>query len=156
MERYIQLSINGESYRVLAQPNELLADVIRDKLGLTGTKKACDMGICGACTVLLDELPVSSCLVLALDAQGREVTTIEGLESPGGKLDPLQESFLDKGAIQCGFCASGMVLTARAFLQQKPTPSEAEIRRALAGNICRCTGYTKIIEAVKDAAMKEF
>ncbi len=156
MERYIQLSINGESYRVLAQPNEFLADVIRDKLGLTGTKKACDMGICGACTVLLDGLPVSSCLVLALDAQGREVATIEGLESPGGKLDPLQESFLDKGAIQCGFCTSGMVLTARAFLQQKPNPSEAEIRRALAGNICRCTGYTKIIEAVKDAAMKEF
>ncbi len=154
MERYVDLSVNGEFYQVLVRPNEFLADVLRDKLGMTGTKKACDMGVCGSCTVLLDGLPVSSCLTLALDAEGKEITTIEGLESPEGELDPIQESFLDKGAVQCGFCTSGMVMTAKAFLEKNPTPSEGEIRKALAGNICRCTGYTKIIEAVEDASRK--
>lgn len=154
MERYVDLSVNGEFYQVLVRPNEFLADVLRDKLGMTGTKKACDMGVCGSCTVLLDGVPVSSCLTLALDAEGKEITTIEGLESPEGELDPIQESFLDKGAVQCGFCTSGMVMTAKAFLEKNPTPSEGEIRKALAGNICRCTGYTKIIEAVEDASRK--
>lgn len=154
MERYVDLSVNGEFYQVLVRPNEFLADVLRDKLGMTGTKKACDMGVCGSCTVLLDGVPVSSCLTLALDAEGKEITTIEGLESPEGELDPIQESFLDKGAVQCGFCTSGMVMTAKAFLEKNPTPSEGEIRKALAGNICRCTGYTKIIEAVEDASGK--
>ena len=154
MERYVDLSVNGEFYQVLVRPNEFLADVLRDKLGMTGTKKACDMGVCGSCTVLLDGLPVSSCLTLALDAEGKEITTIEGLESPEGELDPIQESFLDKGAVQCGFCTSGMVMAAKAFLEKNPTPSEGEIRKALAGNICRCTGYTKIIEAVEDASRK--
>jgi carbon-monoxide dehydrogenase small subunit len=154
MERYVDLSVNGEFYQVLVRPNEFLADVLRDKLGMTGTKKACDMGVCGSCTVLLDGLPVSSCLTLALDAEGKEINTIEGLESPEGELDPIQESFLDKGAVQCGFCTSGMVMTAKAFLEKNPTPSEGEIRKALAGNICRCTGYTKIIEAVEDASRK--
>jgi carbon-monoxide dehydrogenase small subunit len=154
MERYVDLSVNGEFYQVLVRPNEFLADVLRDKLGMTGTKKACDMGVCGSCTVLLDGLPVSSCLTLALDAEGKEINTIEGLESPEGELDPIQESFLDKGAVQCGFCTSGMVMTAKAFLEKNPTPSEGEIRKALAGNICRCTGYTKIIEAVEDSSRK--
>jgi carbon-monoxide dehydrogenase small subunit len=154
MERYVDLSVNGEFYQVSVRPNEFLADVLRDKLGMTGTKKACDMGVCGSCTVLLDGLPVSSCLTLALDAEGKEITTIEGLENPEGELHPIQESFLDKGAVQCGFCTSGMVMTAKAFLEKNPTPSDGEIRKALAGNICRCTGYTKIIEAVEDASRK--
>lgn len=152
MERYVDLSVNGDIYQVLVRPNEFLADVLRDKLGLTGTKKACDMGVCGSCTVLLDGVPVSSCLSLALDAEGKEINTVEGLESPEGDLHPLQEAFLDKGAVQCGFCTSGMLMTAKAFLEKRRNISELEIRNALSGNICRCTGYTKIIEAVQDAA----
>ena len=153
-QRYVELSINGDSYRIAVRPNEFLADVLRSKLDLTGTKTACDMGVCGSCTVLLDGLPVSSCLTLAVDAEGKEITTIEGLESPGGELHPVQESFLDKGAVQCGFCTAGMVMTTKSFLDKNPDPTEPEIRRALSGNICRCTGYAKIVEAVADAAKK--
>lgn len=152
--RHINLLINGETHEVFVRPNEFLADVLRDKLGLTGTKKACDMGVCGACTVLLDGIPVSSCLTLAVDAQGKEITTIEGLEGPEGELHPVQRAFIEKGAVQCGFCTSGMIMTTVAFLQRNSTPSELEIRRALSGNICRCTGYAKIIEAVEEAARK--
>ena len=112
------------------------------------------MGMCGSCTVLLDGLPVSSCLTLAVDAEGKEITTIEGLESADGELHPVQESFLDKGAVQCGFCTAGMVMTTKGFLDKIPNPTEQEIRQALSGNICRCTGYAKIIEAVEDAAKK--
>jgi aerobic carbon-monoxide dehydrogenase small subunit len=153
-QRYVDLSINGDSYRIAVQPNEFLADVLRNKLDLTGTKTACDMGVCGSCTVLLDGLPVSSCLTLAVDAEGKEITTIEGMESPGGELHPVQEAFLDKGAVQCGFCTAGMVMTAKGFLDKNPNPTEPEIRQALSGNICRCTGYAKIVEAVEDAAKK--
>ena len=153
-QRYVELSINGDSYRIAVRPNEFLADVLRSKLDLTGTKTACDMGVCGSCTVLLDGLPVSSCLTLAVDAEGKEITTIEGLESTGGELHPVQESFLDKGAVQCGFCTAGMVMTTKSFLDKNPNPTEKEIRRALSGNICRCTGYAKIVEAVADAAKK--
>jgi carbon-monoxide dehydrogenase small subunit len=153
-QRYVDLSINGDSYRISVQPNEFLADVLRNKLDLTGTKTACDMGVCGSCTVLLDGLPVSSCLTLAVDAEGKEITTIEGMESSGGELHPVQESFLDKGAVQCGFCTAGMVMTAKGFLDKNPNPTEPEIRQALSGNICRCTGYAKIVEAVEDAAKK--
>lgn len=153
-QRYVELSINGDSYRIAVRPNEFLADVLRSKLDLTGTKTACDMGVCGSCTVLLDGLPVSSCLTLAVDAEGKEITTIEGLESPGGELHPVQESFLDKGAVQCGFCTAGMVMTTKSFLDKNPDPTEPEIRQALSGNICRCTGYAKIVEAVADAAKK--
>lgn len=153
-QRYVELSINGDSYRIALRANEFLADVLRSKLELTGTKTACDMGVCGSCTVLLDGLPVSSCLTLAVDAEGKEITTIEGLESPGGELHPVQESFLDKGAVQCGFCTAGMVMTTKGFLDKNPNPTEKEIRRALSGNICRCTGYAKIVEAVADAAKK--
>ncbi|MBW2028979.1 MAG: (2Fe-2S)-binding protein [Deltaproteobacteria bacterium] len=151
---HINLLINGEIYEVLVRPDEFLVDVLRNKLGLTGTKKACDMGVCGACTVLLDGMPVSSCLTLAVDAEDKEITTIEGLEGPGGKLHPLQEAFIEKGAVQCGFCTSGMIMTAVAFLQKHSNPSELEVRRALSGNICRCTGYAKIIQAVEEAASK--
>ena len=153
-QRYVELSINGDSYRIALRPNEFLADVLRRKLDLTGTKTACDMGVCGSCTVLLDGLPVSSCLTLAVDAEGKEITTIEGMESPGGELHPVQEAFLDKGAVQCGFCTAGMVMTAKGFIDKNPNPTEPEIRQALSGNICRCTGYAKIVEAVEDAAKK--
>jgi carbon-monoxide dehydrogenase small subunit len=153
-QRYVELSINGDKYRIAVGPNEFLADVLRSKLDLTGTKTACDMGVCGSCTVLLDGLPVSSCLTLAVDAEGKEITTIEGLETADGELHPVQESFLDKGAVQCGFCTAGMVLTTKGFLDKNPNPTEKEIRQALSGNICRCTGYAKIVEAVEDAAKK--
>ena len=153
-QRYVELSINGDSYRIAVRPNEFLADVLRSKLDLTGTKTACDMGVCGSCTVLLDGLPVSSCLTLAVDAEGKEITTIEGLEGAEGELHPVQESFLDKGAVQCGFCTAGMLMTTKSFLDKNPNPTEKEIRRALSGNICRCTGYAKIVEAVADAAKK--
>ena len=153
-ERYVELSINGDKYRISVRPDEFLADVLRRKLDLTGTKTACDMGVCGSCTVLVDGLPVSSCLTLAVDAEGKEITTIEGLESRDGELHPIQESFLDKGAVQCGFCTAGMVMTAKGFLDKNPNPTEQEIRQALSGNICRCTGYAKIVEAVEDAAKK--
>jgi carbon-monoxide dehydrogenase small subunit len=150
----VELSINGDQYRIAVRPNEFLADVLRSKLDLTGTKTACDMGVCGSCTVLLDGLPVSSCLTLAVDAEGKEITTIEGLESADGELHPVQESFLDKGAVQCGFCTAGMVMTTKGFLDKNPNPTEKEIRQTISGNICRCTGYTKIVEAVEDAAKK--
>ena len=153
-QRNVELSINGDKYRISVTPNEFLADVLRSKLELTGTKTACDMGVCGSCTVLLDGLPVSSCLTLAVDAEGKEITTIEGLEINDGKLHQIQASFLDKGAVQCGFCTAGMVMTTKGFLDENPHPTEQEIRQALSGNICRCTGYTKIVEAVEDAAKK--
>ena len=153
-QRNVNLSINGDTYQIAVRPNEFLADVLRSNLDLTGTKTACDMGVCGSCTVLLDGFPVSSCLTLAVDAEGKEITTIEGLESADGELHPVQESFLDKGAVQCGFCTAGMVMTAKGFLYKNPNPTEPEIRQALSGNICRCTGYAKIVEAVEDAAKK--
>jgi carbon-monoxide dehydrogenase small subunit len=153
-QRDVELSINGDKYRIAVRPNEFLADVLRSKLELTGTKTACDMGVCGSCTVLLDGLPVSSCLTLAVDAEGKEITTVEGLENIDGELHPIQESFLDKGAVQCGFCTAGMVMTTKSFLDKNPNPTEKEIRQALSGNICRCTGYAKIVEAVEDAAKK--
>jgi len=154
MKRNLDLLVNGEYYQVWVKESDFLVDVLRDQLGLTGTKKACDMGICGSCTVLLDGMTVSSCLVLALDAEGKEITTIEGLQTPEGGLHPIQEAFLDKGAVQCGFCTPGMILTTKALLEKNPDPTEIEIRKALAGNLCRCTGYIKIIEAVAEAAKR--
>lgn len=154
MERYVDLSVNGESYRILVKETDFLVDILRDRLGLTGTKKTCDMGVCGSCTVLLDGMSISSCLVLALDAEGKEITTIEGLETMEGKLHPIQEAFLDKGAVQCGYCTPGMVLTAKAFLEKNPDPTETQIRKAIAGNLCRCTGYTKIVEAIAEASRR--
>lgn len=150
----LTLSINGSVYRVKVPENKTLLDTLREDLGLTGTKKGCDQGECGACTVLLDGLPVSSCLVLAADCEGKEITTVEGL-ARNGTLDALQESFIRHGAIQCGFCTPGMLLTAKFLLREIPQPTEEEIRTYLAGNICRCTGYVKIIEAIKAASAGE-
>ncbi len=143
--------VNGHAYQIAAHPSERLLDVLRDRLGLTGTKEGCGTGQCGACTVLVDGRAVNSCLLLAADAAGKEITTIEGL-APPGKLHPLQQAFLDHGAVQCGFCTPGMILSAKALLDENPAPSEEEIKRGLAGNLCRCTGYRKIFEAVSSYA----
>ncbi len=148
MKKMIHLTINDQHYEVAVEPNQTLVDLLRYQLKLTGTKKGCEMGDCGSCTVIMDGKAVNSCLVLALQADGRTIQTIEGLETGEG-LHPIQEAFVEKGAIQCGFCSSGMILSAKTLLDQKPNPSETEIRRALSGNLCRCTGYQKIIEAVK-------
>lgn len=145
------LCVNGREYETIIEPHMLLIDVLRDKLGLTGTKYACGAGDCGACTVLIDGKPSFSCLTLAVTAIGKKVTTIEGL-SDGASLHPIQQAFVDKGAIQCGFCTPGMILSAKALLDENPEPSRNEIKSALAGNLCRCTGYVKIIDAVEAAA----
>ena len=154
-QKKIKLNVNGRGVAVMVKPTETLVDVLRDKLDLTGTKKACGLGDCGACTVLMDGKAVNSCLILAMDAQGHEITTIEGLDKKDGTLHPLQEAFLENGAVQCGFCTPGMVLSAKALLDENPSPTEEEIRRALAGNLCRCTGYAKIVQAVLETSKKK-
>ena len=148
------LRINNEDYDLFISPHRTLLEVLRDELQLTGAKESCNEGACGTCTVLLDGLPVRSCLLLALEAQGREVTTIEGL-AKDGKLHPVQEAFVEHHGIQCVFCSPVMILTAKALLDENPLPTEAEIRRAISGNVCRCTGYAKIVEAIKAASGKE-
>lgn len=155
MKTKIELIVNGKIYAVEVEPTMTLLDLIRDKLELTGTKEGCGEGDCGACTVIMDGKAVNSCLVLAINAHGSEIVTIEGL-GKGKELDPLQDAFIKHGAIQCGFCTPGMILTAKALLESNPNPSDGEIKLAISGNLCRCTGYVQIIEAVKDvAAMKE-
>ncbi|MFZ0243573.1 MAG: (2Fe-2S)-binding protein [Desulfobacterales bacterium] len=151
MKQIIRLTVNDTPYEVAVAPNTTLVDLLRSQLGLTGTKKGCDLGDCGACTVLLDGKAVNSCLVLAVQANGRAVQTIEGLETEAG-LHPLQQAFVERGAIQCGFCSAGMILSAKELLDRTPHPEDAEIRRAISGNLCRCTGYQKIITAIKDVA----
>jgi carbon-monoxide dehydrogenase small subunit len=151
MKQVIHLIVNGETYEVMVRPSETLLDVLRDKLGLTGTKEGCDTGTCGACTVLIDGQAVRSCLILAVSARDKEITTIEGLANEE-KLHPIQEAFVEHGALQCGFCTPGMILTAKAFLDENPTPTEDEIKAAISGNICRCTGYSSIVEAIQAAA----
>ncbi len=146
----IALKVNGYTYEVMVKPHQTLLDVLRDQLELTGTKEGCGLGECGACTVLLDGRPVNSCLVLALEADGSEVLTIEGLARKGS-LHPVQKAFVEKGAIQCGFCTPGMVMASVGLMKENPKPSREEIKKALIGNLCRCTGYKKIIEAVLDA-----
>ncbi|MFZ0946271.1 MAG: (2Fe-2S)-binding protein [Syntrophobacteraceae bacterium] len=148
MAKLIHLTINDKEYDVAVEPNELLVDVLRYRLGLTGPKKGCGMGDCGSCTVIMDGDAVNSCLVLGVQAHQRKITTIEGLETDG-ELHPVQKAFIEHGAIQCGFCSSGMLLSAKNLLDKNPKPTEVEIRSALSGNLCRCTGYQKIIEAVK-------
>ena len=150
-ERLVRMTVNGREVAVAAKPSTTLLSLLRNTLNMTGTKYGCGEGDCGACTVLLDGEPVSSCLVLAAEAEGRKITTIEGL-SPNGALHPVQQAFVETGAIQCGFCSPGMILAAKALLDRNPNPTEAEIRRALAGNLCRCTGYVRIFEAVRRAA----
>ncbi len=145
----IELLVNGDVYNVSVRPADILLDVLRDKLGLTGTKKGCQSGDCGACTVLVDGQPMNGCMLLAVNMEGRAITTIEGLEK-NGELHPLQKSFIKNGAIQCGYCTPGMVISARALIEKNPSPSETEIKEALGGNLCRCTGYKRIIHAVRD------
>lgn len=147
----ITLNINGTIHQVDVKPLETLLAVLRDRLNLTGTKDGCGEGVCGACTVLVDGHPVSSCLLLAAYAEGKTITTIEGV-SGDGKLHPLQKAFLDNGAFQCGYCTPGMILMAKALLEQNPRPSAADIREFMAGNICRCTSYVEIVRAVKQAS----
>lgn len=154
MKKPIRLQVNGFEYDLLIKPHWTLVDVLRDELGLTGTKKGCGKGECGACTVIVEGQAVLSCLSLAIQMEGKRILTIEGL-SPDGKLHALQDAFVRYGAIQCGYCTPGMIMTASAFLQKNPLPSEEEIKKALSGNLCRCTGYVKIIEAVKNASIQE-
>ncbi len=151
MRQLIRLIVNEEPYEVMIKPSETLLEVLRNKLGLTGAKHACDTGKCGACTVLIDGKPVRSCLTLAISVRDREITTIEGL-AKGEELHPLQRAFIEHGAVQCGFCTPGMILFTKSFLEENPEPQDEEIRKALSANICRCTGYVKIIEAIQAAA----
>ncbi len=150
----ITLRVNGDTVEMECFPNATLLEVIREELALTGTKESCGDGACGACTVLLDGAPVRSCLMLAVAAQHREITTIEGLSS-GSALHPVQQAFVEHHAIQCGFCSPGMILTAVSLLEQNPAPLEREIREAVSGNVCRCTGYAKIVEAIQAAATEK-
>jgi len=150
-KKEITLNVNGSAYPVEVKVNKALLDVLRDDLGLTGTKEGCGTGDCGACTVLLDGKPVNSCLVLAVEADGKEIITVEGL-AQGGKLDPLQEAFVEEGAVQCGFCSPGMLMTGKALLAENPIPTEHEVRQAIAGNLCRCTGYVRIVNAILKAS----
>lgn len=145
------MKLNDEPVEELIQENWTLLDFLRNNLGLTGTKKGCEEGECGACTVLLDDKPVNSCLTLAVEADGREIRTIEGV-ARNGELYPIQKAFIEKWGLQCGFCTPGMIMSATALLKENPNPTELEIREAIAGNLCRCTGYTKIVEAISTAA----
>jgi len=150
--REVVLRVNGVEHRGFAEPRVTLVDFLRDELGLTGTHVGCEHGVCGACTILLDGRTVRSCLMLAVQAEGHELRTVEGLAPAGEPLHPIQEAFSEKHGLQCGFCTPGMMITARALLDSNPDPTEDEIRSRLSGNICRCTGYQNIVEAVRYAA----
>jgi len=154
MKTLITLKINDRARELAVEPNRTLLDVLRHDLELTGTKRGCDLGECGSCTVILNGKLVNSCLVLAVQANGAEILTIEGLAGPSG-LHPLQQAFVEKGAIQCGFCTPGMILSASNLLQKNRKPSEEEIRTALSGNLCRCTGYQKIVEAIQSVGERD-
>ena len=151
MKLQVSTTINGDAAEFLCEPGETLLDALRGRMGLTGSKEGCASGDCGACTVMLDGAMVCSCLVLAAEAEGRQVTTIEGV-ADGSDLHPVQSKFLELGALQCGFCTPGFIVAAKALLDKVPDPSETEVRYWLAGNLCRCTGYDKIVRAVMDAA----
>ncbi len=151
MQKEIELNVNNQVYQLRVSPHETLLDVLRDRLRLTGAKRGCDMGECGACTVIMSGRTVYSCLVLAVEASGKPIATIEGL-SKNGKLHPIQQAFIDNGAVQCGFCTPGMILSTKVLLDNNPNPTEDEIRAGISGNLCRCTGYSKIVEAISDAA----
>jgi len=154
MKHHIQITINGDDYSLAVDPWRTLNEVLREDLNLTGTKLGCGSGDCGACTVLVEGRSVSSCLTLAVEVDGKAVTTVEGLAPTGEHLHPIQEAFINKGAIQCGFCTPGMEISALHLLNQNPKPTEKEIREALSGNLCRCTGYNKIVDAIADAGKK--
>ncbi len=153
MKARIQLKVNDDDYEILVDPHISLLKALRDVIGLTGTKEGCGAGECGACTVLVDNKAVNSCLMLAAQANGREVLTIEGMAKEGS-LDPIQKAFIENGAVQCGFCTPGMIMTAKGILAENPNPTEEEIKDGFAGNLCRCTGYTKIIKAVQSLSQK--
>jgi carbon-monoxide dehydrogenase small subunit len=152
VKKLIELEINGRIYVVAVNPRDLLIDVLRKKIGLTGTKKGCGEGDCGACTVLIDGKTELACLKLAIACQGKKIATIEGMIRKGGALHPIQQAFVAQGAVQCGFCTPGMIMSAKGLLDRNPHPTMAEIKHEMSGNICRCTGYKKIIEAVEAAA----
>jgi carbon-monoxide dehydrogenase small subunit len=154
MKHTIQVTVNGTDYTVSVDSGRTLNELLREDLNLTGTKLGCGTGDCGACTVLLDGRTVNSCLTLAVTVDGREVTTVEGLATSGEKLHPIQDAFIEKGAIQCGYCTPGMEMSALHLLSKNPNPDDQEIRNSLSGNLCRCTGYTKIVEAISHAADK--
>lgn len=147
MKHHVRMKVNGEHVEGLVEPRRTLLDFLREDLNLTGAKKGCDLGSCGACTVLVDGKPINSCLILAVECEGCEILTIEGL-SEGAKLHPIQEAFINYGAVQCGYCTPGMILTAKALLDENPNPTEEEVRIAISGNLCRCTGYVRIVEAI--------
>lgn len=149
--RIVEIGVNGEWHEVTVKARHTLIEVLREKLGLTGTKDGCEQGVCGACTVLLDGHPTLACIALAVDCHGKEVRTVEGL-ARGETLSTVQQAFLDQGAVQCGFCTSGMLMSATALLEKNPTPSIADIKKALEGNLCRCTGYNAIVAAVQQAS----
>ena len=149
----VALTVNDEAREALAPVHKTLLEVLREDLGLTGTKHGCDLGECGTCTVLVDGEPVLSCLVLPVEVEGRRITTVEGMAQKG-RLHPLQQAFAELGAAQCGYCTPGILLTARALLAERPSPTRQEVKEALAGNLCRCTGYTKILDAVELAALR--
>lgn len=151
-KKVIVLNVNNQEYEVLVKPQQTLLEVLRETIGLTGTKNGCNEGSCGACTVLVNNKPTLACSTLAIAAEGKAILTIEGLAGENGKLHPIQQSFVENGAVQCGFCTPGMVLSSKSLLDRNPNPSEEEIKEALSGNLCRCTGYTKIIKAVTEAA----
>lgn len=152
MKEQVCLTVNGEIYQLEVDHRRTLLEVLRENLGLTGTKQGCDTGECGSCTVIVDGRALLSCLTLAVSCQGKKITTIEGL-SRAGELHPLQKAFMEKGAVQCGYCTPGMILSLKALLDENPRPSEEQIKEALAGNLCRCTGYVKILEAVRSTIM---
>jgi carbon-monoxide dehydrogenase small subunit len=154
MRHCIQVRVNGDRYALSVEAKKTLLDLLRDDLGLTGSKKGCDNGECGACTVLLNGRPVNACLVLAVEADGQEVLTIEGL-AEGFHLHPIQEAFVQYGAVQCGYCSPGMILTAKALLDENPHPTEMEVKKAIAGNLCRCGTYNKVVKAVLSVAGKK-
>ena len=151
MKRKMKLTVNGEEHSLEIEPYRTLLSVLREELELKGAKEGCGQGYCGTCTVLLEGQPVCSCCMLAMDARGREIVTVEGL-SVNGELHPIQQSFIEQGAIQCGYCTPGMLLSAKALLDENPSPSEEDIRSAISGNLCRCTGYVKIVKAIRAAA----
>jgi carbon-monoxide dehydrogenase small subunit len=154
LKKVITLTVNNDQYEIAVNPRHTLLDVLRDELGLTGTKKGCGLGTCGVCTVIIDGNAILACLTLAMDCEGQSITTIEGI-SDNGELHPVQKSFIDNGAVQCGFCTPGIVMTAKALLDEIPRPSDGEIKDALSGTFCRCTGHLKIMEAVKRASAQD-
>ncbi len=152
MKKVIHFTLNGHEVSAEVESHKMLLQVIRETFGMNGTKEGCGQGECGACTILLDGAAVDSCIYPAFEVEGKSVTTIEGLVGEGNKLHPLQESFIENGGVQCGFCTPGMIMSAKAFLDENPDPTDHEIRRGISGNLCRCTGYVQIVESVKKAA----